>query len=520
MTSRGDHQPPQRVGAFGGEAHRRALEVQARAQDLLRFRQALRRARHAPAGAAAPRASRSPRTSATGSARCAMAVSMRCARPRVARQRIDGRELADREVGGRQRRAAHDAAFDEAAQRRSACASRTSSGISQPASCAIASRYAVSDVVARQRVGREVTQQTVAVEVGRQPRHHGVPACAIAQATTAAETLLLEAGVGIERHVLAHAVEPVAEPRAQRARRAPPRPGSASAGRCTAMSSGPSSCCRSSPGRCAPGTAGITFCVIFSASASRRRRPRRAPRPRQRRASRPAGTCTSPRRARGSRRRRARRVCAASRVARPAPSRVPSSSTASARALALRTRERRAEVVAFAHQRRQAGQQDEVLRRARCVPLPVPKELRAARSPPRRCGTRQRIVQRDRRPWRCLAHRARTRPCQSSSVSKSSRARSRPPPPPRRHGLATEVTLADHLHLRGGRLSTSMPRSAHHGVEQVPARVGRSSSSPSSTAASATSVPAGSAPPSARCTCDAHLRALAHAIGRALRRRR
>ena len=99
----GDHQPPQRVGALGREAHGRALEVEPRAQDLLGLRQRARRVAAASAGARGRRTSRSPPRSATGSARsrCCRASSAR--RAAVARERFHRRDLADREVGRRQR---------------------------------------------------------------------------------------------------------------------------------------------------------------------------------------------------------------------------------------------------------------------------------------------------------------------------------------------------------------------------------------------------------------------------------
>ena len=158
---------------------------------------------------------------------------------------------------------------DEALEAVEHARARASSGIAQPASCAIASTYAVSTSLPASPLGREVAQQAVAVEVGGQ----AAPSRAFQQRVVAQRDgprdALLEAGVRIRGHVLAHAV--AGRRRASRAVRTsmPPRPGIAPRGRSTACDDRRRRAAPASPGRCAPGTARRRVCDVRTRVARR-----------------------------------------------------------------------------------------------------------------------------------------------------------------------------------------------------------------------------------------------------------
>ena len=106
-------------------------------------------------------------------------------------------------------------------------------------------------------------------------------------------------------------------------------------------------------------------------------------------------------------------------------------------------------------------------------------------------------------------------------MSNSSRVGCRAAAAALRQRLAAVVALADHLHLRRRGLAPRRPRRCIIASSSFQLGLGASSSSPSSTAASATSLPAGGGLPSGacarrRCTCAL----LAHAVDRAVRRDR
>jgi hypothetical protein len=84
----------------------------------------------------------------------AIASSISGCRALVARERLDRRELADREVGGRQRRAARRRAGGEAVEAREHASSAPSPS-SRPSASAICTRYAVStSLPARSSLGK------------------------------------------------------------------------------------------------------------------------------------------------------------------------------------------------------------------------------------------------------------------------------------------------------------------------------------------------------------------------------
>ena len=134
FESVGDHEPPQRIAALGGEAHRRALEVEPRAQDLRAPVELRRRACGTPACAQDADPVEHGRRRPRDSARCVMLSSMSGCASAIARQRLDRRELADREVRGRQR--ANRGRCAPSTKPVSACSmrARRSPAIVQPAS--------------------------------------------------------------------------------------------------------------------------------------------------------------------------------------------------------------------------------------------------------------------------------------------------------------------------------------------------------------------------------------------------
>jgi len=95
-----------------------------------------------------------------------------------------------------------------------------------------------------------------------------------------------------------------------------------------------------------------------------------------------------------------------------------------------------------------------------------------------------------------------TRAFHSSSVSKSSRAEPRPPPPPAATALRPKWRLPITC-ICAVEVSTSSPRRVIIASRSFQESFGSSSSRPSSTAAIATSLPAGGAVPSARRTAIA-----------------
>ena len=125
------------------------------------------------------------------------------------RQGIDGGELAHREVGGWQGRTAYDLALHEIAK-------------TVDKTFALRFRYRptcfVGDgehirsqgVFAGQRISGEVLEQAVAIHVGGECRHLGVPGRAIMQGDSTRQTLL-QAVVWVAAHVRLHTVQTVTQ---------------------------------------------------------------------------------------------------------------------------------------------------------------------------------------------------------------------------------------------------------------------------------------------------------------------
>ena len=155
----GDHQPPQRVALLGGEAHRRALEVQARAQDLLGRASCARRAAAASAARLSTRYQSITAEVGHRFGSIAMLSShFGVERFLAPRQRFERRDLADREIRGRQRANSARCGPRRSRSAPAPCVARESSGIAQPASSAIDSTYAVSVSLPSRSSGQYLTR--------------------------------------------------------------------------------------------------------------------------------------------------------------------------------------------------------------------------------------------------------------------------------------------------------------------------------------------------------------------------
>jgi hypothetical protein len=204
------HEPPPVVARLGAEGDLGALPAQARLQDLCRLGQpllALRHVAHAledvdpvDHGAGGPLVGRD--REAAQQAALGLAV---------ARQRLDGGELAHVQVFLRRPEVALDAAFDKRGQ---AALHRGAHGVAQgegrvQAGGLVGGRQQVGreDVAAAGAVAlarREVAGQAVGIEVGRNLREHALPQLAVAQPDGLAG-LLLQAGEGVAGKPVAHA---------------------------------------------------------------------------------------------------------------------------------------------------------------------------------------------------------------------------------------------------------------------------------------------------------------------------
>ena len=289
----------------------------------------------------------------------------------------------------------------------------------------------------------------------------------------------------------------------------PPRPGIASTGRCTEIACGAVSC-RIVAWYVRSGIAGMTVCDIFSASCAAP--PATATVPSLRSAASichanlvtPIGTVTSHVTSRASPGASSASLFSSAAGVAPGVSGVTRAVTATSMRFsdALRT-------VAMARKRspsRTTGGRPESSIRS-CVERidasPVPKSP----APEDAMATILKLVSESLSGISTLAFPAAsrlTRAFHNSSVSNSSRADERPPPPPAAIAFLPKWRLPITC-VCAVDVSTSSPRRVIIASSSFHVSLGRSSSRPSSTAATATSLPAGGALPSARRTAMATL---------------
>ena len=204
------HQPPPVVVLLGAEDELGALERQARAQYLHRLGQAFVALGHI--GHALQNIHpvnhrvRGPLVGRNGDAAEHAALGLA-----VARQRLDGGELAHVQVFARAPVVALDAAFHKrdqgALHRRTGLVWQSESGVDGGSLVRGGQQVGREGVAARVGIAaarREVAGQTVAVQIRGQVGHHGLPQLAVAQAHGLAG-LLLQAAERVGRPPVAHA---------------------------------------------------------------------------------------------------------------------------------------------------------------------------------------------------------------------------------------------------------------------------------------------------------------------------
>ena len=140
----------------------------------------------------------------------------------VARQRLDGGELAHVQVFARRPVAALDAAFDKGRQAGNHLRAHgigQGEGLAQLAGLVRGGQQPGRQAVAAARgvhaLRREIVGQAVVVQVGRQARHRLLPQLLVAQADGLAHRLLQAAG-GVAREPVAHAGQALGQPGLQR----------------------------------------------------------------------------------------------------------------------------------------------------------------------------------------------------------------------------------------------------------------------------------------------------------------
>ena len=198
---RRNHQPPQRIAALVGKSHHRALEIEPAAQQVECFLEtfvASRNILHALeyANPVDQRRGR-PQRRIDGNR-----VEHRGLGAVVPRQRLDRGKLTHRQVGRRQRTAAHDAAGRVRLQPGQHAIERffrpfTAGGVGN------LHQIRRECVAALQPVGRKIARQPVVVEIVRYARGHRLPQTVVAE-PDCFRSALLEAGVGIAHEILTH----------------------------------------------------------------------------------------------------------------------------------------------------------------------------------------------------------------------------------------------------------------------------------------------------------------------------
>ncbi|KOS78091.1 hypothetical protein DM47_4728 [Burkholderia mallei] len=393
----------------------------------------------------------------------------------VARQRLDRRELAQVAILARRPGVALDAPLDEA--REPGLELRAHVLGQREARVGAARLVGEHEQVRGQRraagvriVGRrrEVAREPVAVEVDRHPRGERLPLRGVAQADRA-RRLLFEAAVRIALEPAAHAGQPVGERRLQ-------RHGDAAARRAARVGHG-------AGGRRdghAQRAVDLRERRLLDRHGQRRHDLLRERERVGRALAALLGRLDAPvQRARGVERRLGHRDVPRDFLRGIGRERYLPRRRVDARHarrdddvhLALGRvahRHLRAERVAFAHERRQARDQLQILRAAdrRAAGAEALRARRRDRDDPK---ARERIVERH------VDARAAVRVERDARVPQQQRVeqlagRRHPAAAARGHGLASEVAAADDLHLRGGRLD-AVRAPLQHRIEQVPTAV-------------------------------------------------
>ena len=469
------HQPPPAIAALGGQAHAGALPGESGAQDLPRLGQqarlighalhALQRADPVEQGAGRPLVGRHRDAGQHAGPRRA-----------VAREGLDGGELAHVEVVARRPVLALQLAFDELRQ---TCQHGGAHGVGQgqrrvePGSLGGGGQQVggegVAAAVGGAGGGREVVGQAVAIQVGRDLRGELGPGLVVAQGQRAAG-LLLQAVVGVAAEPVGHARQPVGQTR--RGRQA-----DAAARRAVAAQGG--------GGRChVEGGAAVK---LHQRGLLHRERHGRQQALGDAQRVLCAGQAVArgdlPHQRLGARlRRRGRCGEVPGQLARLAGRDVHRLRLRREQRGAWRERDLHrllggvargdhgAEAVALAHQRRQAADQLQVLRGG-------DGGLAGAEQPGAAVGhgddaeARQAVVQRHIQAGLALGVQLHARVPQQQGVEQLARGRLAAAVAAGRHGLAAVVAPAHDLHLRGGGFHPP-GASLQHGLQQLPAGVG------------------------------------------------